>query len=98
MKGIPSARRSAERSARPGRLDDPGRPLASSLLGEFGAEVIKIEHPADGDPARRYPPLEDGESAAWSMLARAKRSVTIDLHHAEAAALVGGWPRPRTSW
>ncbi|SFQ38544.1 MULTISPECIES: CaiB/BaiF CoA transferase family protein [Actinomadura] len=64
-------------------------PLASSLLGEFGAEVIKIEHPADGDPARRYPPLEDGESAAWSMLARAKRSVTIDLHHAEAAALVG---------
>ncbi len=64
-------------------------PLASSLLGEFGAEVIKIEHPAEGDPARRYPPLEDGESAAWAMLARAKRSVTIDLHRPEAADLVG---------
>ncbi|TDE52824.1 CoA transferase [Nonomuraea mesophila] len=64
-------------------------PLASSLLGEFGAEVIKVEHPATGDPARHYPPLEDGESAAWAMLGRGKRSVTIDLHHAEAAHLVG---------
>lgn len=64
-------------------------PLASSLLGEFGAEVIKVEHPADGDPARHYPPLEDGVSAAWAMLGRAKRSVTIDLHHPEAAHLVG---------
>ncbi|MGP3937247.1 CaiB/BaiF CoA transferase family protein [Nonomuraea sp. KM88] len=64
-------------------------PLASSLLGEFGAEVIKVEHPATGDPARHYPPLEDGESAAWAMLGRGKRSVTIDLHHAEAAGLVG---------
>ncbi|GAA0903170.1 CoA transferase [Pseudonocardia zijingensis] len=65
-------------------------PLASSLLGEFGAEVIKIEHPADGDPARRYPPLEDdGVSVAWSVLARGKRSVTVDLHHPDAADLVG---------
>ncbi len=64
-------------------------PLASSLLGEFGAEVIKIEHPAEGDPARLYPPLEDGVSAAWAMLGRTKRSVTIDLHHPEAAGLVG---------
>jgi len=64
-------------------------PLASSLLGEFGADVIKIEHPADGDPARRYPPLEDGESIAWTMLGRTKRSVTIDLHHPDAADLVG---------
>ncbi|QFY05809.1 CoA transferase [Nonomuraea phyllanthi] len=64
-------------------------PLASSLLGEFGAEVIKIEHPVMGDPARHYPPLEDGESAAWAMLGRGKRSVTIDLHHDEAAELVG---------
>lgn len=64
-------------------------PLASSLLGEFGAEVIKIEHPAGGDPARHYPPLEDGQSAAWAMVGRNKRSVTIDLHHPEAAHLVG---------
>lgn len=64
-------------------------PLASSLLGEFGAEVIKIEHPAGGDPARGYPPLEDGESAAWALLGRNKRSVTVDLHHPDAAHLVG---------
>ncbi|UPK76311.1 CoA transferase [Nocardioidaceae bacterium SCSIO 66511] len=64
-------------------------PLASSLLAEFGAEVIKVEHPRDGDPARRYPPLHDGESASWSMLGRSKQSVTIDLHHPEAADLLG---------
>lgn len=64
-------------------------PLASSLLGEFGAEVIKIEHPADGDPARSYPPLDDGVSAGWSMLGRGKRSVTLDLHHPDAAGLLG---------
>ncbi|GAB3573365.1 CoA transferase [Amycolatopsis endophytica] len=64
-------------------------PLASSLLGEFGAEVIKIEHPDSGDPARHYPPLEDGVSAAWAMVGRGKRSVTVDLHHPDAAGLVG---------
>ncbi|WP_199433675.1 CaiB/BaiF CoA transferase family protein [Qaidamihabitans albus] len=64
-------------------------PLASSLLGEFGAEVIKVEHPDEGDPARHYPPLEDGVSAGWAMLGRNKRSVTIDLHHPDAAGLVG---------
>ena len=64
-------------------------PLASSLLGEFGAEVIKIEHPAGGDPARSYPPLEEGVSAGWAMLGRNKRSVTLDLHHPEAAGLLG---------
>lgn len=64
-------------------------PLASSLLGEFGAEVIKIEHPEEGDPARLYPPLEDGVSVAWTMHGRAKRSVTVDLHRPEAADLVG---------
>lgn len=64
-------------------------PLASSLLGEFGAEVIKIEHPDGGDPARHYPPLDDGVSAAWALVGRNKRSVTVDLHHPEAAGLVG---------
>ncbi|SCK46064.1 CaiB/BaiF CoA-transferase family protein [Streptomyces sp. WMMB 322] len=64
-------------------------PLASSLLGEFGAEVVKVEHPVDGDPARGYPPLEDGVSAAWTMLGRAKRSVTVDLHQDGAAEVVG---------
>ncbi|MFJ5842413.1 CaiB/BaiF CoA transferase family protein [Streptomyces shenzhenensis] len=64
-------------------------PLATSLLGEFGAEVIKIEQPGTGDPARGYPPLEDGVSAAWAVVGRNKSSVTVDLHHPDAAALIG---------
>ncbi|MGW1465854.1 CaiB/BaiF CoA transferase family protein [Streptomyces sp. NPDC002308] len=65
-------------------------PLASSLLAEFGAEVIKVEQPGTGDPARGYPPLDDdGVSAGWAVVGRNKSSVTIDLHHPEAAALVG---------
>ena len=64
-------------------------PLAATLLGEFGADVIKIEHPTSGDPARQYPPLAGDTSAAWVMQGRNKRSVTIDLRHAEAAELVG---------
>ena len=55
-------------------------PLTASLLGEFGAEVIKVEHPEDGDPVRSYPPLVDGESAQWAVTGRNKQSVTIDLH------------------
>ncbi|MFD6426107.1 CaiB/BaiF CoA transferase family protein [Streptomyces sp. NPDC060198] len=65
-------------------------PLASSLLAEFGAEVIKVEQPGAGDPARGYPPLDDdGVSAGWAVVGRNKSSVTIDLHHPEAAGLVG---------
>jgi crotonobetainyl-CoA:carnitine CoA-transferase CaiB-like acyl-CoA transferase len=65
-------------------------PLASALLGEFGADVIKVEAPGVGDPARSYPPLaEDGESIAWTVLGRNKRSVTVDLHHPAAADVVG---------
>ncbi|SDK27438.1 formyl-CoA transferase [Nocardioides sp. YR527] len=64
-------------------------PLASSLLAEFGADVIKIEQPRTGDPARAYPPLVDGDSAQWFMLGRNKRSVSLDLHHADAPAIVG---------
>jgi len=64
-------------------------PLASSLLGEFGAEVIKIEQPGTGDPARSYPPLEDGTSVGWAMIGRGKASVTLDLRRPEAAPLIG---------
>lgn len=63
-------------------------PLISSLLGEFGAEVIKIEQPGVGDPTRGYPPLRDGESPAWERFGRGKKSIGIDLHNPEAAGLV----------
>jgi crotonobetainyl-CoA:carnitine CoA-transferase CaiB-like acyl-CoA transferase len=64
-------------------------PLAASLLGEFGADVVKVEHPVDGDPARKYPPLEDGTSAQWALLGRNKRSVTLDLHHPDSRLVLG---------
>lgn len=43
-------------------------PLTAALLAEFGAEVVKVEEPGIGDPARSYPPLRDGESAQWPLL------------------------------
>src|SRR6201993_3715595 len=58
----------------------PG-PLASLMLAEAGAEVIKIEQPG-GENARRFPPMLDGESAAFAMLNRGKKSVTLDLKSA----------------
>lgn len=56
-------------------------PFAATILGEFGAEVIKIEHPAGGDPMRRFGTPTDlsDSSLAWLSEARNKRSVTLDL-------------------
>ena len=55
----------------------PG-PLASLMLAEAGAEVIKIERPG-GEDMRRFPPMKDGESAAFAMLNRGKQGLTLDL-------------------
>ena len=48
------------------------------MLAEAGAEVIKIEQPG-GENARRFPPMVDGESAAFAMLNRGKKSLVLDL-------------------
>jgi crotonobetainyl-CoA:carnitine CoA-transferase CaiB-like acyl-CoA transferase len=55
----------------------PG-PLATLLLAEAGAEVIKIEPPG-GEEMRRYPPFFDGLSAAFMLLNRGKKSLALDL-------------------
>lgn len=55
----------------------PG-PLATLMLSEAGAEVLKIEQPG-GENARRFPPMVDGESAAFLMLNRGKTSIALDL-------------------
>jgi alpha-methylacyl-CoA racemase len=55
----------------------PG-PLAALMLAEAGAEVIKIERPG-GEDMRRFPPLTDGESAAFALLNRGKQGLTLDL-------------------
>lgn len=56
-------------------------PFAATILGEFGAEVIKVEHPDGGDPQRQFgtPTDEPDLSLAWLSEARNKRSVTLDL-------------------
>lgn len=62
-------------------------PFATRLLGDLGADVIKIE-PATGDPARAWGEMIDGRSLLWSMHARNKRSVAINLKSVEGRELV----------
>lgn len=59
-------------------------PFASKLLGEFGAQVIKIEPPKLGDPLRKWRKLKDGTSLWWHVQSRNKQSVTLDLREPEA--------------
>jgi crotonobetainyl-CoA:carnitine CoA-transferase CaiB-like acyl-CoA transferase len=60
----------------------PG-PLATLMLAEAGAEVIKIERPGGGDELRAYEPKIDGESILFAMLGRGKESLTLDLKNTE---------------
>ena len=54
-------------------------PYATSLFAQFGADVIKIESPGDGDPLRRWRKLHKGTSLWWYSISRNKRSLTLDL-------------------
>ena len=63
-------------------------PYAASLLAQFGAEVIKIESPSDGDPLRKWRKLHDGTSLWWYTQSRNKKSVTLDLNFEEARGIV----------
>jgi crotonobetainyl-CoA:carnitine CoA-transferase CaiB-like acyl-CoA transferase len=63
-------------------------PLAATFLGDFGAEVVKIEHPYKPDAARTHGPSRDGVGLWWKTLGRNKRSVTINLSRPEGADLL----------
>ncbi|WP_326669404.1 CoA transferase [Streptomyces canus] len=54
-------------------------PIAATMLGDFGAEVVKIEHPTKPDPSRGHGPSKDGVGLWWKVLGRNKRTITIDL-------------------
>lgn len=54
-------------------------PFGATLLGDFGAEVIKVEMPGVGDPLRNLGPYYEGEGLRWSGIARNKKSLTLDL-------------------
>ena len=63
-------------------------PMCATLLGEFGAEVIKLEQPGMGDDLRRLGRQADGVSLWWLSDARNKKSITCNLREPEGQALV----------
>jgi len=58
-------------------------PFAGKTLGDFGAEVIKIEAPGTGDPLRNWRLVKDGTSVWWQVQSRNKRSIALDLRSKE---------------
>lgn len=63
-------------------------PFAAKTLADFGADVIKIEPPQDGDPLRKWRLLREGTSVWWEVQSRNKRSVCLDLKQAEDQEVV----------
>ncbi|WP_426337785.1 CaiB/BaiF CoA transferase family protein [Pseudoduganella sp. S-14] len=63
-------------------------PFAARLMAEFGAEVIKIEAPGEGDPIRKWRKLHKGTSLWWYLQSRNKKSISINLKAPEGIALV----------
>ena len=62
-------------------------PFVSTLLADFGAEVIKVEQPRTGDPMRAISPFVGGESLFYNVENRNKKSITIDMRKPEGQAL-----------
>lgn len=62
-------------------------PTASLLLGDFGAEVIKIEHPETGDPVRNHGYKKDNQSLWWTYISRNKKTVALNLGNPKGAEI-----------
>ncbi len=63
-------------------------PLACQILGDYGADVIKVEHPRLGDSMRGHGPVKDGEPLWWKEISRNKRGIAIDLGKPDGAVLL----------
>ena len=63
-------------------------PMVATALGEFGAEVIKVEQPGSGDPMRTWGLRRDGVGLVWKSVSRNKRCVTLDLRRPEGQDLL----------
>jgi len=63
-------------------------PMAATMLADFGAEVIKIEHPEKGDPVRQHGYQKDGIPLWWTMLARNKKTLALHLEKADGAEIL----------
>jgi crotonobetainyl-CoA:carnitine CoA-transferase CaiB-like acyl-CoA transferase len=62
-------------------------PITAMLLGDYGADVLKIEHPR-GDPARTHGPSKDGQGLWWKVIARNKRAATLVLSRPEGREMM----------
>jgi formyl-CoA transferase len=62
-------------------------PFCARMLGEFGADVIKVEAPDGGDPIRKWRILKDGTSLWWSVQSRNKKSITLNLKDERGRAI-----------
>jgi crotonobetainyl-CoA:carnitine CoA-transferase CaiB-like acyl-CoA transferase len=63
-------------------------PFCAMLLADLGADVIKVEDTGSGDESRTWPPHKDGESAAYLVINRNKRDITVDLKQSEGVEVV----------
>ncbi|MBH0780466.1 CaiB/BaiF CoA transferase family protein [Nocardia bovistercoris] len=63
-------------------------PLAATYLGEFGADVIKVEQPGVGDPIRTWGAQRDGVGLMWKSVSRNKRSITLDMRGPDGQKLL----------
>ena len=74
-------------------------PMVATMLGEFGAEVIKVEQPGAGDPLRTWGDRKDGIGLVWKSVSRNKRCVTLDLRQPRARSCSTGCSTSATcSW
>jgi formyl-CoA transferase len=63
-------------------------PFCAKTLADFGAEVIKVEPPGEGDPLRRWRKMRNGVSLWWHVQSRNKKSITLDLRQPEGQDIV----------
>ncbi len=63
-------------------------PFCAKTLADFGAEVIKVEPPGDGDPLRRWRRMRNGVSLWWQVQSRNKKSVSVDLRKPQGQEIV----------
>ncbi len=63
-------------------------PFAGKLFSEFGAEVIKVEEPTNGDPLRNWRVMYKDTSVWWHVQSRNKKSITVNLREAEGQEII----------
>jgi crotonobetainyl-CoA:carnitine CoA-transferase CaiB-like acyl-CoA transferase len=63
-------------------------PFVGTMLGDFGAEVVKVEKPGKPDALREWPPHKNGEPLWWKTTSRNKKLITLDISRPEAKPIV----------